>query len=243
VGQFTKQQSNVGFRCAKARPFFERTASQSTVGRIPSLAIVALRQAKFTALRRHADGMAAWRPACMGTGDGLRRGRWRPLEAILDGKHGMSELMELVVVAETALGRGVFARRRFSSGYVIGEIRGRVIDDPNYSSRYGMDLGGSLTLEPDPPFRFLNHSCEPNCELFQWSSGDDEEDEQDDWSRRMWLAATRRILAGEELTIDYGWPAEAAIPCRCNAPKCRGWVVDAAELPRVRRNPPSELAG
>jgi len=34
-----------------------------------------------------------------------------------------------------------------------------------------------------------------------------------------------RIAPGEQLTIDYAWPAWAAVPCACGAPECRGWIV------------------
>lgn len=157
----------------------------------------------------------------------------------------MSDVSELVAIGQTRYGNGVFARRGFAAGDVIGEIEGVVIDDPDYSSRYAMDLGGSLTLEPAAPFRFLNHSCDPNCELFQWydEDGDGSEEDDEDWSRRMWISAIRDIQPGEEMTIDYGWPADVAIPCLCNAPNCRGWIVDPAELPLVQsRNLPTEIA-
>ena len=41
----------------------------------------------------------------------------------------------------------------------------------------------------------------------------------------MFVIALRDIEAGEELTIDYNWPAEAAIRCGCGELDCRGWVV------------------
>jgi hypothetical protein len=46
---------------------------------------------------------------------------------------------------------------------------------------------------------------------------------------RLWMQTIRPINAGEELLIDYCWPADAAIPCRCGALGCRGWIVDPAE--------------
>jgi uncharacterized protein len=73
------------------------------------------------------------------------------------------------------------------------QITGQVIDDPSYSSRYCIDLGEGRSLEPDPPGAFLNHSCDPNCELVN----------ADDDDGRIELRATRDIAAGEELTIDY----------------------------------------
>jgi len=42
--------------------------------------------------------------------------------------------------------------------------------------------------------RFMNHSCDPNCETQKWTVNGDV---------RVGLFATREILAGEELTFDY----------------------------------------
>jgi hypothetical protein len=130
-----------------------------------------------------------------------------------------------VRVSRTPLGRGVFARRRFRPQQVIGVIRGQVIADPDYSSDYCIDLGEGRGLEPIAPFRYLNHSCEPNCELFSWKTDDSPPHD------RLCLQALTPIESGEELTIDYGWPADAAIPCVCDAAGCRGWIVSLAELP------------
>jgi SET domain-containing protein len=67
--------------------------------------------------------------------------------------------------------------------------------------------------------RFINHSCEPNCE-----------------SRivrgRVWLYALRAIKAGEELTYDYGYSLEdaAANRCCCGAAICVGYMVGAQHV-------------
>jgi len=93
-----------------------------------------------------------------------------------------------------------------------------------------MDIGDGRVLEPEPPFRFVNHSCEPNCE-FDWFDLVPEGGSQA--VRRVYLIALREIKPGEELTIDYNWSAEGAIACRCGAPTCRGWIVDPDQLARV----------
>lgn len=126
-----------------------------------------------------------------------------------------------VRIGRTPLGRGVFARRRFRPQQVIGVIRGQVLTDPCYASNYCMDLGDGRSLEPAAPFRFLNHSCEPNCELFSWETNEPAPLD------RLWLQALRPIEPGEELTIDYAWPAAYTIPCGCGTGGCRGWIVSA----------------
>ncbi|HWC90775.1 MAG TPA: SET domain-containing protein [Pirellulales bacterium] len=130
-------------------------------------------------------------------------------------------------VRPTRTGRGIFTGRHLQPWQIVGEILGRLVDDPDYSSSYCFELGDDRCLEPDPPFRFLNHSCSPNCR-FQWydvkSAG------ETDARRRGFVLALRAIASGEQLTIDYRWPAAMAIPCRCGELDCRGWVVDRLEL-------------
>ena len=46
----------------------------------------------------------------------------------------------------------------------------------------------------------------------------------------IWIEAIAEINPGDQLTIDYGWPADSAIPCRCGAINCRGWIVAEEEL-------------
>jgi hypothetical protein len=133
-----------------------------------------------------------------------------------------------VRIEETPLGKGVFAKRRFRRSQVVGVIQGRVIEDPEYGSMYCMDLGNARSLEPIEPFRYLNHSCEPNCELFIWTYEDENQP-----ATQLFLEALRTIQPGEELTIDYAWSSDAAIPCLCKTKSCRGWVVDPDQLSNI----------
>jgi hypothetical protein len=140
-----------------------------------------------------------------------------------------------VRVGEVSYGRGVFATRLFSKGEFVGVVEGQIIDDADYSSDYCMDLGGTLSLEPGPPYRYVNHSCEPNAQLFIVPP----ERPDDDPVPLMIMEATRTIRPGDEVTIDYGWPAEWAIPCQCRAVGCRGWVVAKEELHEVKARQPA----
>ena len=129
-----------------------------------------------------------------------------------------------VIVGKNHIGRGVYATRAIAVGEVLGPIVGKIITGSSYSSDYAMDLWEDRTLEPDPPFRFLNHSCSANCELFVWMEDDEEE------PNCMWIEVIQSVEKGEELTLDYGWPAEGAIPCACGSLECRGWIVTPDEL-------------
>lgn len=135
-----------------------------------------------------------------------------------------ARLARYTEVRDTHVGRGVFATQAMSREFVIAEIGGEVLDDHPEDSSYVMELASGKLLEPCAPLRFMNHSCAPNCELFYW--WDEEDGTEED---RLWVQTLRPITPGEELLIDYGWPADAAIPCRCGVTTCRGWIVDPAE--------------
>lgn len=133
-----------------------------------------------------------------------------------------------IQVGDTPYGQGVFATRRFPLDAVIHAVAGDIIYDPDYGSDYCIDLGEGFSLEPSPPMSFLNHSCDPNCELQIF-----EEEGKPAPCADVMLVALRPIEAGEQLTIDYAWPADSAIPCLCGVASCRGWIVDPDELPQA----------
>ena len=142
-------------------------------------------------------------------------------------------LKDAVQIRDTHVGKGVFAAQDFPFSAVIGEIEGTIIVDRNYASSYCFDLEDDCQLEPDPPFRYVNHSCDPNCE-FDWFFEADSDDVVT--TKRLYLITLREISNGEELTIDYNWPAEGAIRCECNSPLCRGWIVSVDEIDQVEKN-------
>lgn len=131
-----------------------------------------------------------------------------------------------VRIGMTRVGKGLFARRRYPAETVIGEITGEIIDDPHYGSDYCMNVGNGQTLEPEAPFRYVNHSCEPNCEFDFFDLPEPGDSKR---HRRVFLISLREIKPGEELTIHYHWSAASAIACRCQSPSCRGWIVDPTQ--------------
>ena len=130
-----------------------------------------------------------------------------------------------VRIGETPVGKGIFAERSYPATAVIGEITGELVTDCLNGSGYSFEIDDRTQLEPCAPFRYLNHSCEPNCEF-----GSIEGDGSDGDVAPLYVIALRDIRPGEELTIDYNWPASSAIPCRCFAAPCRGWIVSMDEL-------------
>lgn len=72
--------------------------------------------------------------------------------------------------------------------------------------------------------RRINHSCAPNCE-------------SQNIRGRIWIVALRDIAPDEELSYNYRFDYSEARdhPCRCGAPECVGYIVDAGQRWRVRR--------
>jgi uncharacterized protein len=132
-------------------------------------------------------------------------------------------------------GRGVFATRKIPRGAEIVEYRGEIIDDDEADRRYPWSdevrhhtflfrLDNGMNLDAGRrgnAAKYINHSCEPNCEAV--------EDEES----RVFIYALRDIRRGEELTYDYHYvldePHNAAnkklYPCYCGTPKCRGTIL------------------
>jgi hypothetical protein len=137
---------------------------------------------------------------------------------------------EGVRVSPSAYGLGVFSLHPFHSQQLISRIQGEVHDDPTYESEYCMEFGRQLALEPAPPFRYLNHSCQPNCALVEVKV---QTPRPTGPRTELWLEALVEIGTGEQMTIDYAWPASGAIPCRCGSANCRGWIVAADERNQV----------
>uniref|UniRef100_A0A8C8CGP3 Nuclear receptor binding SET domain protein 2 n=1 Tax=Oncorhynchus tshawytscha TaxID=74940 RepID=A0A8C8CGP3_ONCTS len=67
--------------------------------------------------------------------------------------------------------------------------------------------------------RFMNHSCQPNCETQKWTVNGD---------TRVGLFAVCDIPAGTELTFNYNLDClgNEKTVCRCGAPNCSGFLGD-----------------
>lgn len=142
----------------------------------------------------------------------------------------------LVEARDSAIhGRGVYAIAPIKKGARIIEYLGERISHAEADERYeqkGDDDGHTFLFIASNrtvidagvngnDARFINHSCNPNCETVIENS-------------RVFIDAIRNIKPGEELGYDYQltWestddPAELALyACRCGAKKCRGTMLD-----------------
>ncbi len=106
-------------------------------------------------------------------------------------------------------GNGVFATRKIPAGARIIEYCGKRISEKQADQRFGLDPDNPhhtffFSLESGRLIdggdngndaRWINHSCEPNCEA-QEEKG------------RVYIHALRDIRRGEELCYDYGLVVE-----------------------------------
>jgi len=129
-------------------------------------------------------------------------------------------------------GIGGFARLFIPKGTRIVEYRGKKISKAEslrlcqqnntyiFSLDDKHDLNGNV---PWNPARFLNHSCDPNCEAIEENG-------------RIWIVARRDIQPGEEITFNYGYDLQdyQEYPCNCGSPNCVGYIVAEEFFPEVR---------
>ncbi|XP_034110962.1 histone-lysine N-methyltransferase ash1 [Drosophila albomicans] len=149
----------------------------------------------------------------------------------------------------TDKGWGVRTKLPIVKGTYILEYVGEVVTEREFKQRmasiylndthhYCLHLDGGLVIDGQrmgSDCRFVNHSCEPNCEMQKWSVNG---------LSRMVLFAKRAIEQGEELTYDYNFslfnPSEGQ-PCRCNMPQCRGVIGGKSQ--RIKPLPVEAKAG
>lgn len=131
-------------------------------------------------------------------------------------------------------GRGVYAIAPIEAGDTLIEYTGERIDwdealrrhphdpkQPNHTFYFHLDTGQVIdALHGGNSSRWINHSCEPNCEA---------EEEKG----RVFIKALRDIQPGEELFYDYGLVIDERytaklkkeFACYCGSPFCRGTML------------------
>ncbi len=133
-------------------------------------------------------------------------------------------------------GKGVFAKRPIRKGTKVIEYTGDIIsvkeadkigvqqDDQGHSHTmlFTVDDKRVINGNTGGDARFINHSCDPNCEAVQY--GD-----------KVFIESLRAIPQGQELTYDYHLVVDGKITedvkkeyaCFCGSPDCRGTQIDA----------------
>ena len=141
-------------------------------------------------------------------------------------------MTSLVIVQQSRIHhKGVFAKKLIPQGTRILEYKGRKITkkqaDKLYESMnegasqaltYLFDLNSKHDLDGNikgNTAKYINHSCEPNCEAIHEGN-------------QIFIEALKDISEGEELTYHYGFILDEyeEHPCRCNTPSCVGYIID-----------------
>ena len=132
----------------------------------------------------------------------------------------------------TNRGWGVRTTEKIAEGVFILEYIGEVVshrlfrdrmstmykDDPHH---YCLNLDSRTVIDGyriANEGRFVNHSCEPNCEMQKWSCNG---------YYRVGLFSLRDIEPGEELSYDYNFDnynSEHQQVCHCGSSRCRGVI-------------------
>ncbi|KAM3721489.1 Histone-lysine N-methyltransferase SETD2 [Dirofilaria immitis] len=135
-------------------------------------------------------------------------------------------------------GWGLRAAEPLEPGRFIIEYVGEVIDaeemirrgrrygkDPKHVHHYLMALKNGAVIDATAKgnvSRFINHSCDPNCESQKWTV---------DRQLRVGFFAIKPITLGEEIVFDYQLEryGRKAQRCFCGAANCRGRIGDNSE--------------
>lgn len=122
---------------------------------------------------------------------------------------------------------GVFAAKRYRRGDRLLPLRGRAAFK---ADRYSIQVGIDQHLHPGyatngahaevSPWKFLNHSCDPNLEI--------------DLEAKC-FRARREIAEGEELSFNYlttEWEMASPFECICGSRSCYGMIQGFRHLSR-----------
>ncbi len=139
---------------------------------------------------------------------------------------------KIEVRASPVHGRGVYATERIRKGARIIEYTGQRVkwkdvpadSDETHTFLFGINDGEDVI---DPAVggneaRWINHSCDPNCEAIEEVNG------------RVFIYALRDLQPGKELFYDYQLEVDEPVTpeveqesaCRCGSAKCRGHMLE-----------------
>lgn len=136
-------------------------------------------------------------------------------------------------------GNGVFASRTIPAGTTLIQYKGRLLTHDEADERYGgnSEEGHTFLFTLNDRYvvdgndggnsaRWINHSCDPNCQAV---TIENERPEQE----RIVIETLRDIAPGEEISFDYGIVLDVPHTerrkriwaCRCGAPNCTGTML------------------
>ena len=135
----------------------------------------------------------------------------------------------LIVKKSRIHNKGVYAKRSIAKDEHIIRYLGTRLTYKQASAEtaddtYHYQISKRYTIDGKNDARYINHSCEPNCE-------------SDIIRGVIWIIAIRDIKKGEELSYNYCYDSKEALdyPCRCGASICIGYIADEAYWSKISR--------
>jgi len=135
----------------------------------------------------------------------------------------------LIVKKSRIHNQGVYAKRSIAKDEHIIRYLGTRLTNKQARAKtaddtYHYQISKRYTIDGKNDARYINHSCEPNCE-------------SDIIRGVIWIIAIRDIKKGEELSYNYCYDSKEALdyPCRCGASICIGYIADEAYWSKIRR--------
>lgn len=129
-------------------------------------------------------------------------------------------------------GWGLKTSELIKKGEFVSEYVGELVDEEECKKRiekshindvsnyYMLTIDKDRIIDAGPKgnySRFMNHSCDPNCETQKWTVNGD---------TRVGLFATKDIEIGTELTFNYNLDClgNDKTTCKCGAKNCSGYI-------------------
>lgn len=161
-----------------------------------------------------------------------------------NGKQKKVKSQYITVKKSKIHGTGIYAKKNIPEGTRVIEYVGERVTKKESDRRaqtplennaeneemgavYLFEINKRYDLDGYVPYntaRYINHSCEPNCE-------------SDIIKGRVYIIAIRDIKKGEEISYNYNysWEDYEDHPCYCGTKDCVGYILAEEYWPKLKR--------